>query len=193
MRVLWVVVVPWAVQIGRHRAVEEHAVLPSVKLAHFQAGNLGQGVGFVGFFQRTGQQRVFLDGLRGHSRVDARAAEKQETFDATLIGGVNGVRGHRQVVVDELGWVGVVGVDATDFGCRKNYDFGAMRRKERLDIGLPAQVDGRPVRGQDLGNSHVLQSSYDRAAHHAAMARHINSFLNHALSFKFEDCVHFIP
>ena len=45
-----VVVVAWAVEVGGHGGVVEKTVLGAVVLAHFEAGDFGDGVGFVGGF-----------------------------------------------------------------------------------------------------------------------------------------------
>ncbi len=45
--VLGVIVVARTVEVGRHGGVEHHAVLLAVVLAHLQAGDLGDRVGFV--------------------------------------------------------------------------------------------------------------------------------------------------
>lgn len=44
------VVVAWAVKVGRHGGMEEDAVLLAIVLAEFEAGDFGDGVGFVGGF-----------------------------------------------------------------------------------------------------------------------------------------------
>ena len=64
MAVFRVVVVPWTVQICGHRADEIAAVLVAISVAHFQACDLGNGIGLIGGFQRSSQQRIFIHGLR---------------------------------------------------------------------------------------------------------------------------------
>ena len=115
-----VVVVAGAVEVGGHDAAVvgavAGAVLAVVAFAEFDAGNLGDGVGFVGGFQRAGEQGVFAHRLRGEFGVDATAAEEQELLHPDSPGFVDDVGFDHHVLVDEFGWVGVVSMDAAHFG-----------------------------------------------------------------------------
>ena len=51
--VIRVIVVPWAIQVGRHGTVIEDAVLAAMVLAQLQPSNLCQCIGFVGGLKRT--------------------------------------------------------------------------------------------------------------------------------------------
>jgi hypothetical protein len=55
-------------------------------------------------------------------------------------GSVNDVGLHYQVVVDELSWVSVVGVDTTHPGCRQINLIGFFFFKESLNGRLICQV-----------------------------------------------------
>ena len=83
-----VVVVARAVEVGGHDTTVVDAVagavLPVVAFAEFDAGNLGDGVGFVGGFQGAGEQGIFAHRLRGKFGIDATAAEEQQFLDADL-------------------------------------------------------------------------------------------------------------
>ena len=48
--------------------------------------------------------------------VDAAGAEKQQALDLVLPGAVNDVGLDSEIVVDEFGRIGVVGMNAADFG-----------------------------------------------------------------------------
>ena len=65
MAVLQVVVVARPVEVGGHGGNEVGPVLVPVGLAEFDAGNLGDGVGFIGRFQCAGEQGVLDQGLFG--------------------------------------------------------------------------------------------------------------------------------
>jgi hypothetical protein len=84
--------------------------------AEIDAGDFGDGVGLVGGFERAGEEIVFLDRLGAFSRVDAARAQKTQILDAGLEGAVDDVVLDGEVFVDEVGAVGVVGVDAADAG-----------------------------------------------------------------------------
>jgi hypothetical protein len=73
-------VVARAIEVGGHHAAEVGAVLPVVGFAQLDAGDLGDGVGLVGGFQRAGEQRRFRHRLLGETRVDAGAAEEQQAL-----------------------------------------------------------------------------------------------------------------
>lgn len=70
--VLGVIVVSGAVEVGRHDASEAGSVLAVVAFAHLDPGDLGDGVRFVGRFERSGEQRFLAHRLRSEFRVDAR-------------------------------------------------------------------------------------------------------------------------
>lgn len=67
-------VVVGAVQVGWHNGQEVGAVLDVVAFTHLDAGNLRNGIGFVGVFQRAGEQVFFLHGLGAFSGINAGAA-----------------------------------------------------------------------------------------------------------------------
>jgi hypothetical protein len=57
---------------------------------------------------------------------------------------------HHQVVVDEVGRIGVVGMNATDLGCGQVDLAGALFGKEVLHRGLVAQVKLSVGAGEDV-------------------------------------------
>jgi len=66
-----IVVVAGAVEVGGHDGQESRAVLLIEELTEFQAGDFGDGVGFVGGFQGACQQVGFENGLGAVFGVDA--------------------------------------------------------------------------------------------------------------------------
>jgi len=121
--------------------VKHDAVLLAVVLAHLQPSDFGDGVGFVGFFQRTGEEAILGHRLGGEAWVNAGAAEEQQPFGAGAVSSFDDVGRHEEVVGEEFGWVGVVGVDAADFGGGENDDFGAVGLEEGEDGGLVFEVE----------------------------------------------------
>lgn len=138
--VVGVVVVARAVEVGGHDAAVVSAVLAVVRLAEFDAGYFGHGIGFVGGFQGAGEQGRFGHGLGGKAGVDAAGAQEQELLHAVLVCGLNEVGLHHEVLVDEVCRVGVVGIDATYFGRGQIHLSGALSSKKGLDGGLVAEV-----------------------------------------------------
>ena len=116
MRILRVKIIPRPVKIRRHDGHKLGAVLTVVRLAHLDAGDLGDGIRLIRRFQRAGQEVFLLHGLRGVLGVDAGGAQEEEAVHACEVGAMDDARLDDQVVVDELGRVGVVGVDAADLG-----------------------------------------------------------------------------
>jgi hypothetical protein len=138
--VFGVVVVTGAIKVGGHYASVVHAVacavLAVVAFAEFDARYFGDGVGLVGRFQRAGEQGVFAHGLGGELGVDAAAAQKEQFFHAIAKCSIDHVGLHHQVVVDEFSRVGVVGMDAADFGSSQVDLVGLFLCKEVLNGGL---------------------------------------------------------
>ena len=114
--VLGVEVVPRAIEVGGHDAAVVAAMLTVIALAELDAGDLGEGVGFVGRLQGAGEQGLLRHGLGCALGVDAGGAEEQQLLHPMLMGGVDQVGLDHQVLVDEVGRIGIVGVDATDPG-----------------------------------------------------------------------------
>lgn len=71
-------VVVGAVEIRRHGGDRVEGMLDAERLAHFDAGDLGDGVPFVGRLERGGEEGGFGDRLRGEFGVDAGGSEEEE-------------------------------------------------------------------------------------------------------------------
>ena len=112
MSVLQVEVVARPVQVGGHSRDEVVAVLTAVGLAQLDADDLGQGVALVGGFQRPPQQRLLGDRLVGQAGVDAGTPKVEQFLHPDPVGGLHHSAVDHQVVVEELGRTGAVGVDA---------------------------------------------------------------------------------
>jgi len=110
-----VVVVAGAVEVRRHHAAVVGTVLAVVAFTEFYAGDFGYGVGLVRRLKHSGEQRILRHGLRCLFRVDAAGAEEEEFLHPVPVCGIDHIALDHQVLEDELGRVGVVGVDAADF------------------------------------------------------------------------------
>ncbi len=139
--ILEVVVVVGAVEVGRHHTDEVVAVLVSIGVAEFDTGNFGDGIGLVGGFEGTGQEVVFAERLGCHFGVDAGGAEEHEFFHASEMGRVYGVGLDHEVVVEEFGAVGVVGLDASYFGSSQEDVIGRILLEKMVYGLLIAEVE----------------------------------------------------
>jgi hypothetical protein len=150
-----VVVVAGAVEVGGHDAAVvgavAGAVLAVVAFAELDAGDLGDGVGFVGGFQRAGEQGIFAHGLRCKLGVDATAAQEQEFLHANPPGFVDDVGFDHQVLVDEFRRVGVVGVDAANLGGGEVDLVGLFGFEKGAHGGLIGEVEFGVGAGDDVG------------------------------------------
>ena len=132
VRAVQVVVVAGAVEVRGHRRDAVTPVLPAIGLAQLDAGDLGDGVPFVGRFQRAGQQRCPRESAAAPCfGIDAGRAEEQQAFDAGLVGGVDDVGLDHQVVVEEIGRERVVGLDPADLCGGHDDDVGPLVRPSR--------------------------------------------------------------
>ncbi len=121
--VLWMIVVAKPIKIGGHQAMViqavAFAVLAVVALAQLDAGNLGDGVGLVGWLLNASEQGFVANRLRSLARVNAARAQEQELLDPIAKSRINGIGLHHQVFVYELSWISVVGVDAPTFAAAR--------------------------------------------------------------------------
>ncbi len=188
--VLGVVVVARAVEIGRHDAAIVDAILAVVALAELDPGDFRDRVGLVGGFESAGEQGVFPHRLPGELRVDARRAEEQQLLHAAAEGGVDDVGLDHQVFVDELGGIGVVGVDAADLGRREVNLVRALGEEELVNAPLVDQIEFRMGARDDAGGALCAQAAHDRRTDHAAMPGNVDFFWNaHAPVPWFKVCV----
>ncbi len=165
-------VVMRSVQVGWHGAPEIAPVLAVVALAQGDAGNLGQGVGRVGGLERPGEQRGLANGLRRELRIDAARAEEQQALHARAPGLVDDVGRDHQVLLDELGGIGVVGVDAADSGGCQVDRVDVLGGKERAHLLLVGEIELGVAARDDVGLPVCLQRAHDGRTNHAAVARH---------------------
>jgi hypothetical protein len=172
--VVEVVVVVGAVQVGRHDADVLPAVLIVVGITQLDAGDLGDGVGLVGGLQRAGEQVIFFQWLGGQLGVDAAAAQEHQALHARLVRGVDQVGLDHQVLVQELGPVHVVGLDAAHLGCGNVDVIRLLRLDEIMHGALIEQIQLGPAGGNDPGVARRLQAANNGRAHHATVAGNEN-------------------
>ena len=72
------------VKIGWHDGDEVAAMLFPVGLTELDARDFGQRIGLVRLFERSGEKRLLLDGLRRFAGVNAGGTEEQKLLDPSL-------------------------------------------------------------------------------------------------------------
>jgi hypothetical protein len=164
MRVLGVIVVAGAVHIGRHGGDEVGAVLAVVGIAQPDAGDLGDRVRLVGRLERSGQQVLLFERLRGQLGVNAARPEEEQFFHAVFVRRVNHVHLDHHVFVDELPAIEAVGLNAADLGGNQHDDFGLFFGEERLDRRLIDQIDLLNRAPDQIGIAVTFEGAPDAAS-----------------------------
>src|SRR6202030_2069075 len=71
---------------------------------------------FVGWLERSGQQRFLLDRLRREFRINARRSKKDQPLDIGQMRGLDDIRLNREIIEQEIGRIRVVGKDSANLG-----------------------------------------------------------------------------
>ena len=132
-----VVVVARPIEIGGHQADGVESVLPAQRLAQLEAGDLGDRIPLVGGLERPGEQGFLPNRLLGEFGVDAATAQKQQPSHARAPSALDHVGLDLEVVQQEIGRVGGVGVDAANLGGRQHHHRGLL--------GFKPAGNGRPI------------------------------------------------
>ena len=150
------------------------SVLSVVGFALAYAGYFGDGIGFVGRFQGTGQKIFFFDRLRAFFWVNARGAEEDQPIYAVLVSRVNNVRLNGQVRVAEFSWIGVVCPDASDFGRCEKHVFRFLGMEKVFYVRLPGEIELLVSAGDEVGASLGFKPSNDCGAYEASVSGDVN-------------------
>src|SRR5207245_11406959 len=100
-------------------------------------------------------------------------AEEDQLCHPRPMGGLDHVRLKHQVVIEEVGRLHAVRVDAADPGCGQKYGVGPVLAEPALDRLLVAKVDRVAAGGQDLT---ILdgEAPHQGGTNHTAMTGDIN-------------------
>ena len=98
------------------------------------------------------------------------AAEVEELAHAGAVGGVDDVARDGEVVVEEVGWVGVVGVDAADACGGEDHHCGLVFVEVGVGGGLVEEVEVGVGAGEDVREAFGLEAAVDGAADEAGVA-----------------------
>jgi len=137
------------------------AVLLMVGLAEFDAGDLGDGVGFVGRLQEAAEQVFLPHGLGAFPGVDAGGPQVEELFNVIKVGGVDHGGVDHHIVVDELRRSGGVGPDTAHGPGHQEDIFRAVGLEPVVDGGLVAEVELVAGGGQEVGVAFLGQAAED--------------------------------
>ena len=166
-------VVIWSVQISRHYGNEIGSVLNVEAFAHFQSGNFGNGIRLVGVFQRPGEQRIFLHGLRSIARIDAGATQKNQFLDVVTIACAYNVVLNLQIPVDEIGTIHVVCNNSAHMSSCQNDVFGFFGFKKFFYPTGVHQVQFFYRSANQMGESFAFEVFPDCRAYQSAMSGYV--------------------
>ena len=175
-------VVVRAVEVRRHRRDEVAAVLPAVRLAELDAGDLRDRVRLVRRLEQAREQVLLLHRLRALARVDARAAEVEQPLHREQVRGVHHRGVDHHVVVDELRRPRRVREDAADRAGDEEHVLGPVRAEPVVDGRLVAQVELLARRGEHVAEALGLEPAHDGRADQAAVAGHEDARVGGELS-----------
>ena len=178
VRILGIIVVAGTVQVGRHRGEVACAVLPVVRPAHFDAGNLGQRIGAIRCLQRAGQQVLFAYRLRTITRVNARRSEKQQPLYAGTPRLMDNIGLNRKIDFNELGRVRVVGNDTADFPRGEEYTIRALVGKKLTRCMLVGQIEFSVRASDQIRVTAALQAAHERRPGQSGVARNVDSIVD---------------
>ena len=126
MGALQVITISFAVQVCRHRGDKTRTVLLVVRPAHFDPRDFCHRIGSIRFFQWTGQQVFFLEGLRRDFRIDATRAQEEQPIHSGAVGFMDYAGLNPDILTKKVGWVRIVRQDAADFCRREKNILGAL-------------------------------------------------------------------
>ena len=111
-----------------------------------------------------------VERLVREARVDAGGAEKEQPRDPASPGRIDDVRLDQKVLEDELGRVGVVGVDAADLGGGKVDVLGPLFGKEGAHGALVGEVELLPGAKKQVAAARRIQSPHQGSPDHPLVA-----------------------
>ena len=162
------------IEVGRHYGDVIRAILQVETLAHFQSGNLGNGVRFVGIFQRRGEEHFFFHGLFGITRIDAGASQEEEFLHIVAKTFTDDVLLYLQVFVDEVGTVNAVCHDAANESSGKEYIFRLFFIKEFTYGNGIQQIELFVGFANEIGISFILQVFPDGGAYQTTVSGYVD-------------------
>jgi hypothetical protein len=167
-------IVSGSVKIGRNNAYKVAFVLTAIGPAQAYAGKLGQCIGFIRRFQRSGHQLSFGHRLCAQSRINAGGTEKHQFLNAAARSGVDDIDSNGYIVVGKIRRPGQVRLDASDTGRGDEYRLRPRCRHPRLDITLTRQIEFGTVDRKQRAAA-FFKAPHQSRPDHAVMPGHPNS------------------
>ena len=177
VRIIEIKIVMRPIEIAGHDGNILAPVLPAVGLAGHNSGDFGDRIPLVSRFERSRQQRRFLNGLGGKFWVDAGRAQENKTVDASLVRPVNDIGLNGEIVIDEVGRIGTIGDNAADFRGGEDNCSGLIGAQPKFNIHLAPKVEDGAVDCNDLAPL-TCEEARNGGSDHAAVAGDPNPFFH---------------
>ena len=173
MAVLQMEIVVRPVKVCRHHGDVVRPVLQVETLTHLQPRYLGDGIRLIGIFQRRREQHLFFHRLRSLTRINARAAQKEQLLHPVAETLADDVLLYLQVLVDEIRTILQIGHDASHVGGCQHHGVRLFFVEKSLH-SRPVQQIQFPVRtAHQIGVASLLQVIPNGGTHQSVMSRHI--------------------
>ncbi len=180
MAVFRVVVVARAIKIGRHDTSVIAPILAVIAFAHLYSGDLGDGIGFIGWFQLAREQRVFGHRLNCKLGINAARPQEKQLLYAMHMRCMDNVGLHHQVVINKFCGIGTVGMNAANASGSQINLVWPLPGKEFVNCSLIAQIEFGAGTCDHIEVSCSMEASNGRRADHAKMTGNINLRLRHS-------------
>ncbi len=151
VRIREIEVVPGTVKIRRHCRDEIAPELSGICLTKLDPRNLSDRVGFVRWFELTGEQGRFVNRLRRELRIDTGAAEEEEFAHAKVVRPLDQVVLNFQILQQKLYWKIAVRFDSAHFCRRDHHHRRPFLSKKPAHRVAFLQVELGPRPGHDIG------------------------------------------
>ena len=135
---------------------------------------LATAYGSLDGLQVAAQQIFLAHRLRAAARVDAGASQEKKPLDPGFERRLDDVAFNHQVLINEIGPVGVVGVDAAHPGRRHEHRIDLLPPEEFRHRPLVDQVQLRMRASDDAAVAIRLEPAHDGRTDHAAVAGDID-------------------
>ncbi len=139
MRVLEVEVVAWTIEVRRHSSKIIRLILPIIGLTHFNSGDLCNGVWVVCLFERAGKG-ILLSWVEDNRVGKYTMTRGRGACYSTPTCLMYDVGLNHQILINEIGRVGVVREYAADLCGSKKDKFRFLLSEKGLDIGLTPEI-----------------------------------------------------
>src|SRR5262249_43417927 len=124
--------------------------------------------------ERSRKEGFLVHWLRALTRVDARAAEIQQSLDVVQVRRVDDGRMNHHVVVEKLGWTDGIRQDPAHRAGDQEHILWSIRAKPIIHRRLIAEIELLAGRQEELIEPLLAQATNDRGSYETAMTRNEN-------------------